>query len=127
MFVKSIWTRDTEDILLPTLKDFLYSQHNDDDAEMEHASFLVSNMNHKQQLVAMMCSHPQHMEQRWTLKQQHSNEWKYIYISKLHVTQLVWQYLKIGHSTSTHHKSGASSQAMTELTNVMDNEPAATI
>jgi hypothetical protein len=32
--------------------------------------------------------------------------------------------IKTEHSTSTHHKSGASPQAMTELTNDMDYEPA---
>ena len=56
-----------QETLPPTLKDFLYSQQNED-AEIEHASYLASNMNHKQQLVATMCSHPQHMEERWTLK-----------------------------------------------------------
>lgn len=35
--------------------------------------------------------------------------------------------IKMEHSTSTHHKSGTLSQAMTELTNDMDYEPAATI
>ena len=97
---------------------------------MEHASYLASNMSHKQQLVATMCSHPQHMEQRWTLKKQYSNKWKYMHISKLHVNQLVWQYLKMilkWNSQLPHIINPAHHHKPWQQTNDMDYEPAATI
>lgn len=52
----------------------------------------------------------------------------YLYVTHDSVSIAIFKNnTKMEHSTSTHHKSGTLSQAMTELTNDMDYEHAATI